>query len=85
MAAEYDTPANTITTLKKHTDKYLKEGGQISSKRKQNITYLYKDVKLALLYWLKEMRSRDVTPPLMKEILQAKANRFAPFWPDFSA
>ena len=60
----HDTPANTITTLKKkHTDKYLKEAGQISSKWKQNITYLYKDVKLALLYWLKEMRSRGVNTP----------------------
>ena len=34
----------------------------------------YKDVELALLYWLKEMRSRDIPPPpLSKEILWAKA------------
>ena len=79
LAGEYDTSANTISTWKKHTDKYVKEAGQISSKRKQNITSPYKDVELALLYWLKEMGSRDVPPPFTNEILRAKANRFVPF------
>ena len=35
---------------KKNTDKYLKEADQISCKRKQNETFPYKDVKVALLY-----------------------------------
>ena len=65
---------------KKHADKYLQKAGQISGKRKQNITSPYKDVKLALLHWLKGKRSRDVPPPLTKEILRAKANRFVPFF-----
>ena len=38
VAIKYDIPANTIFTWKKHADKYLREAGQISSKRKQNIT-----------------------------------------------
>ena len=47
--------------MEKNADKSLEEAGQIS--RKQNVTSPYKDVKIALLYWLKEMRSRDVPPP----------------------
>ena len=34
LAAEYDIAANTIFTWKKHADIYLKEAGQISSKRR---------------------------------------------------
>ena len=34
LAAEYDIPANTISTWIKHTDKYLRKAGQISSKGK---------------------------------------------------
>ena len=45
LAAEYDVPANTVSTWKKHTDKYLKEAGQMSSKGKRNITSPYKDIK----------------------------------------
>ena len=75
MAAKYDIPANTISTWKKNADKYFKDAGKISNKRKWNITSPYKDVELALLYWLKGMRSRDVPLPLTKEILRSKANR----------
>ena len=35
----------------------------------------YKDVELALLYWIKDMRSRDHRPPLSKGILKAKAEQ----------
>ena len=35
----------------------------------------YKDVELALLYWIKDMRSRDHPPPLSKGILKAKAEQ----------
>ena len=35
----------------------------------------YKDIELALLYWIKDMRSRDQPPPLSKGILKAKAEQ----------
>ena len=35
----------------------------------------YKDIRLALLYWIKDMRSRDHPLPLFKGILKAKAEQ----------
>ena len=75
LATEYNIPANAITTCKKHADKILKDVGHLSNKRKKNKISLYRDVKLALLYWLKEMWLTDVPPPLTKEIIWSKANR----------
>ena len=34
LATEYNIPANTITTWKKHADKILKDAGHLSNKRK---------------------------------------------------
>ena len=75
LVAEYNIPASTIFTWETHADKYLKEGGHLNQKRKTMYASPYKDVKLVLFYWLKEMRSRDVPPPLTKETLRAKADR----------
>ena len=61
--------------MEKHAEKYFKVGGHLNQERKRMYASPYKDVKLALLYWLKEMKSRDVPLPLTKEILEAKANR----------
>ena len=35
----------------------------------------YKDIKLPLLYWINDMRSRDHPLPLSKGILKAKAEQ----------
>ena len=75
LATEYNIPANTVTTWKKHADKFLKDVCKLSNERKLNKISPDRDVKLALLYWSKEMQSRDVPSPLTKEIFWSKANR----------
>ena len=36
----------------------------------------YQDVELALLYWLKDMRSKDVLPPITLTLLRGKAEKY---------
>ena len=36
----------------------------------------YQDVELALLYWLKDMRSKDVPPPITLTLLRGKAEKY---------
>ena len=75
LAQEFGIPANTISTWKKHADKIFKEAGSGQQKRKRMRLSPYKDIELALLYWLKDMRSRDVPPPLDGTTLRVKAER----------
>ena len=58
---------------KKNSDKILADSVKAGKKRKRMRLSKYKDVELALLYWIKDMRSRDHPPPLSKGILKAKA------------
>ena len=73
ICEEFDLPASTVCTWKKNSDKILADSVKAGKKRKRMHLSKYKDVELALLYWIKDMRSRDHPPPLSKGILKAKA------------
>lgn len=75
LAKEFDIPANTISTWKKQADKLLKEVSDCAPKRKRMRTSPFKDIELAMLYWLKEMRSKPIPPPISSSILNGKAER----------
>lgn len=75
LAEQFDLPQNTISTWKKQADKLFKEAGSSTPKRKRIRLSPYKDIELALLYWLKDMRSRDVPPPLSFATLRVRAER----------
>ena len=72
---EFDLPASTVYTWKKNFDKILADSVKAGKKRIRMCRSKYKDVELALLYWIKDMRSRDHPPPLSKGILKAKAEQ----------
>ena len=72
---EFDLPASTVCTWKKNSDKILTNSVKVAKKRIRMHLSKYKDVELALLYWIKDMRSRDHPPPLSKGILKAKAEQ----------
>ena len=72
---EFDLPASTVCTWKKNSDKILTDSVKAGKKRIRMHLSKYKDVELALLYWIKDMRSRDHPPPLSKGILKAKAEQ----------
>ena len=72
---EFDLPASTVCTWKKHSDKILTDSVKVGKKRIRMHHSKYKYVELALLYWIKDMRSRDHPPPLSKGILKAKAEQ----------
>ena len=61
---EFDLPASTVCTWKKNSDKILADSVKVGKKRIRMHHSKYKDVELALLYWIKDMRSRD-HPPLL--------------------
>ena len=61
---EFDLPASTVCTCKKNSDKILTDSVKAGKKRIRMHHSKYKDVELALLYWIKDMRSRDHPPPL---------------------
>ena len=72
---EFDLPASTVCTWKKNSDKILADSVKASKKRIRMRLSKYKDVELALLYWIKDMRSRDHPLPLSKGIFKAKAEQ----------
>ena len=72
---EFDLPASTVCTWKKNSDKILADSVKAGKKKIRMHHSKYKDIKLALLYWIKDMRSRDHPPPLSKGILKAKAEQ----------
>ena len=69
---EFHLPASTVCTWKKNSDKILADSVKVGKREKECISK-YKDVELALLYWIKDMQSRDHPPSLSKGILKAKA------------
>lgn len=73
LAAEYDVKANTITTWKKQAETIFKEASGVQPARKRLRKSPYEDVEIALLYWLKDMRSKDCPAPLSKEYLMTQA------------
>ena len=56
---EFDLPASTVCTWKKNSDKILADSVKVGKKRIRMHLSKYKDVELTLLYWIKDMRSRD--------------------------
>ena len=56
---EFDLPASTVCTWKKNSDKILADSVKVGKKRIRMHHSKYKDVELALQYWMKDMRSRD--------------------------
>ena len=72
---KFDLPASTVCTWKKNSDKILADSVKVGKKRIRMHHSKYKDVGLALLYWIKDMRSRNHPPPLSKGILKAKAEQ----------
>ena len=72
---EFDLPASTVCTWKKNSYKILTDSVKAGKKRIRMRHSKYKDVELALLYWIKDMRSRDHPPPLSKGIAKAKAEQ----------
>ena len=72
---EFDLPASTVCTWKKNSDEILTDSVKAGKKRIRMHHSKYKDIELALLYWIKDMRSRDHPPPLSKGILKAKAEQ----------
>ena len=72
---EFDLPASTVCTWKKNSDKILTDSVKAGKKRIRMRHSKYKDVELALLYWIKDMQSRDHPPPLSNGILKAKAEQ----------
>ena len=61
---------------RKNSDKILTDSVKAGKKRIRMHLSKYKDVELALLYWTKDMQSRDHPPPLSKGILEAKAEQY---------
>ena len=64
-----------LLTWKKNSDKILADSVKAGKKRIRMHHSKYKDIELALLYWIKDMRSRDHPLPLSKGILKAKAEQ----------
>ena len=67
---EFDLPASTVYTWKKNSD--ITDSVKAGKKRIRMHHSKYKDIELALLYLIKDMRSRDHPPPLSKGILKPK-------------
>lgn len=74
----YSLAPSTISTWKKRKaeifDEVLKS---VQPDRKRMRFSKYGDVEKALLYWLKDMRSRDHPPPIDSKIMMRQAERFA--------
>ena len=75
LSKEFNIPHNTISSWKKQADKIFKDAQASTKKRKYMRLSKYKDVELGLLYWLKDMRSREIPPPLDGHILMTKAEK----------
>ena len=76
LAKEFDIPQNTISTWKKQADKIFKDAADSTPNRKRMRVSPYRDIELGLLYWLKDMRSKEVPPPLDGQTLMTKAEKY---------
>ena len=73
LATEYGVPRNTISTWKKQAETIFQEAAGVQPARKRLRKSPYLDIEIALLYWLKDMRSRDYQVPLSKDFMTTKA------------
>ena len=53
----FDLPGSTVCTWKKNSDKILADSVKAGKKRIRMRLSKYKDIELALLYWIKDMKS----------------------------
>ena len=75
LAKTFNVSTSTVATWKKNSSKILDSVGKPSYNQVRLRGSKYQDVELALLYWLKDMRSKDVPPPITLTLLRGKAEK----------
>ena len=76
LTKSFNVSTSTVATWKKNASKILDSVGKPSYNQVRLRGSKYQDVELALLYWLKDMRSKDVPPPITLTLLRAKAEKY---------
>ena len=76
LAKSFNVSTSTVTTWKKNASKILDSVGKLSYNQVRLHGSRYQDVELALLYRLKDMRSKDVPPPITLTLLRGKAEKY---------
>ena len=76
LAKCFNVSTSTVATWKKNASKILDSVGKPSYNQVCLLGSKYQDVELALLYWLKDMRSKDVPPPITLTLLRGKAEKY---------
>ena len=79
LAKCFNVSTSTVATWKKNASKILDSVGKPSYNQVRLRGSKYQDVELALLYWLKDMRSKDVPPPITLTLLRGKAEKYDVF------
>lgn len=75
----YGLAPSTISTWKKRKAEIFDEVQRnVQPNRKRIRTSKYHDIERALLYWLKDMRSRDHPPPIDSKAMMRQAERYVP-------
>lgn len=78
LCKEYDLAPSTISTWKRQKEKILAEVNlSVQPTRKRIRLSRVPEVEKALLFWLKDMRSRDNPPPISRKLFMRQADRFA--------
>ena len=75
LAKSFNVSTSTVATWKKNATKILESVGKPSYNQVRLRGLKYQDVELALLYWLKDMRAKDVPPPITLTLLRGKAEK----------
>lgn len=74
----YDLAPSTLSTWKKNRSAIMAEVNQSMEPDRKRIRHSkYNDIEKAMLYWLKDMSSRPVPPPLDMKAMLRQAERFA--------
>ena len=76
LAKCFNVSTSTVATWKKNASKILDSVGKPSYNQVCLQESKYQDVELALLCWLKDMRSKDVPPPITLTLLRGKAEKY---------
>ena len=76
LAKCFNVSTSTVATWKKNASKILDSVGKPSYNLVRLRGSKYQDVELALLYWVKDMRSKDVQPPITLTLLRGKAEKY---------
>ena len=76
LAKSFNVSTSTVTTWEKNASKILDSVGKPSYNQVCLHGSKYQDVELALLYQLKDMRSKDVPPLITLTLLRGKAEKY---------